>query len=77
MWPSQSKQWVYGDDLMFAKISDGFGSDTHGNESECHYLPYFNSNSNTNANTIRYEYKTDSSNSDLHSDTCLIWNIAP
>jgi hypothetical protein len=46
-------------------IRDGFRSDTHGNESECHYLPYFNSNTNT----IEYEYKTDSSNSDLHSDT--------
>jgi hypothetical protein len=35
---------------------DGFGSDTHGNKSECHYLPYFNSN--TNMNTIGYEYET-------------------
>jgi hypothetical protein len=53
---------------------DGFESDTHGNGSECHYLPYFNSNTDTNS--IGYEYKTDSSNSDLHSDTYLIWNIA-
>jgi hypothetical protein len=67
MWPSQSKQWVYGDDLMFANTRDGFGSDTLGNEFECHYLLYFNSN--TNVNTIGYEYKTNSSNSDLHSDT--------
>jgi hypothetical protein len=50
---------------------DGFRSDTHGNESECHYLPYFNSNTYT----IRYEYKMNSSNSDSHSDTYLIWNI--
>jgi hypothetical protein len=51
---------------------DGFGSDTHGNGFECHYLPYFNSNTDTNTNTIGYEYKTDSSNSDLYSDTYLI-----
>jgi hypothetical protein len=54
---------------------DGFESDTHGNESECHYLPYFNLNLNTNTNTNGYEYKTDSLNSDSHSDTYLIWNI--
>jgi hypothetical protein len=51
---------------------DGFGSNTHGNEFKCHYLPYFNPNTDTNTNTIGYEYKTDSSNSDLHSDTYLI-----
>jgi hypothetical protein len=34
---------------------DGFRSDTHGNGSECHYLPYFNPNTDTN--TIGYEYK--------------------
>jgi hypothetical protein len=51
---------------------DGFGSDTHGNRFECHYLPYFNPNTDTNTNTIGYEYKTDSSNLDLHSDTYLI-----
>jgi hypothetical protein len=54
---------------------DGFGSDTHENESECHYLPYFNFNLNTNIDTIGYEYKTDSSNLDSHSDTYLVWNI--
>jgi hypothetical protein len=46
---------------------DGFGSDTYGNGFECHYLPYFNPNTDTN--TIGYECKTDSSNSNLHSDT--------
>ena len=55
---------------------DGFRSDTHGNGFECHYLPYFNSNTDTNTNIVGYEYKTESSNSDLHSDTYLIWNIA-
>jgi outer membrane usher protein FimD/PapC len=54
------------------KIRDGFGSDTHGNGFECHYLPYFNSNTDTNTNIVGYEYKTDSSNSDLHSDIYLI-----
>jgi hypothetical protein len=48
---------------------DGFGSDTHGNEFGCHYLPHFNSNSNTNS--IEYEYKTNSSNSDIY----LTWNV--
>jgi hypothetical protein len=51
---------------------DGFGSDTHENGFEYHYLPYFNPNTDTNTNIIGYEYKTDSSNSDLHSDTYLI-----
>jgi hypothetical protein len=58
----------------FVMARDGFGSDTHGNGFECHYLLYFNPNTDTN--TIGYEYKTDSSNSDLHSDIYLIWNIA-
>jgi hypothetical protein len=53
---------------------NGFRSDTHGNKSECHYLPYFNSNTITD--TIGYEYKMNSSNSDSHSDTYLVWNIA-
>jgi hypothetical protein len=33
---------------------DGFGSDTHGNGFECHYLPYFNPNTDTNTNTVEY-----------------------
>ena len=57
-------------------IRVGFGSDTHENGFECHYLPYFNPNTDTNTNIVGYEYKTDSSNSDLYSDTYLIWNIA-
>jgi hypothetical protein len=61
---------------VWTSTRDGFGSDTHGNGFECHYLPYFNSNMDTNTNTIEYEYKMDSSNSDLHSDIYLIWNIA-
>jgi hypothetical protein len=36
---------------------DGFGSDTHGYEFGCHYLPHFISNSDTNTNIIEYEYK--------------------
>jgi hypothetical protein len=58
--------------IAFVSISsttrDGFGSDMHENESECHHLPYFNSNTNI----IEYKYKTNSS----ISDTYLIWNIA-
>jgi hypothetical protein len=38
---------------------DGFGSDTHGYEFWCHYLPHFISNSDANTNIIEYEYKTD------------------
>jgi hypothetical protein len=34
---------------------DGFGSDTHGYEFGCHYLPHFISDTNTNI--IEYEYK--------------------
>jgi hypothetical protein len=48
---------------------DGFGSDTHGYEFGCHYLPHFISNSDTNTNIIKYEYKMDISNSDSHSNT--------
>jgi hypothetical protein len=51
---------------------DGFGSDTHGYEFACHYLPHFISNSDTNTNIIEYEYKTDISNSDSHSNTYSI-----
>jgi hypothetical protein len=54
---------------------DGFGSDTHGYEFGCHYLPHFISISDTNTNIIEYEYKTDISNSDSHSNTYLIYNI--
>jgi hypothetical protein len=54
---------------------DGFGSDTHGYEFGRHYLPHFISNLDTNTNIIEYEYKTDISNSDLHSNTYSIYNI--
>jgi hypothetical protein len=54
-------------------LKDGFGSDAHGYEFECHYLPYFISNSDTNMNIIEYEYKTDISNSD--SNTYSIYSI--
>jgi hypothetical protein len=54
---------------------DGFGSDTHGYEFGCHYLPHFISNSDTNTNIIEYGYKTDISNSDSHSNTYSIYNI--
>jgi hypothetical protein len=53
---------------------DGFGSDTHGYEFGCHYLPHFISNSDTNTNIIEYEYKTDISNSGSHSNTYSIYN---
>jgi hypothetical protein len=52
---------------------DGFGSDTHGYEFRCHYLPHFILNSDTNTNIIEYEYKTDISNS--HSNTYSIYSI--
>jgi hypothetical protein len=54
---------------------DGFGSDTHGYESGCHYLPNFISNSDTNTNIVEYEYKTDISNSDSHSNIYSIYSI--
>jgi hypothetical protein len=56
-------------------IRDGFGSDTHGYEFGCHCLPHFISNSDTNTNIIEYEYKTDISNSDSHSNTYSIYSI--
>ena len=43
---------------------DGFGSDTDEIGFGYHLLPHFNPDTNTNADLIRYEYKTDSSNSD-------------
>jgi hypothetical protein len=46
----------FGVDLMHL-ARDGFGSDTHGYEFGCHYLPHFISNSDTNTNVIEYEYK--------------------
>jgi hypothetical protein len=57
------------------RTRDGFGSDTHGYKFGCHYLPHFISNSDTNTNIIEYEYKTDISNSDSHSNTYSIYNI--
>jgi hypothetical protein len=53
---------------------DGFGSDTHGYEFGCHYLPHFISNSDTNTNIIKYEYKTDISNSHSHLNTYSIYS---
>jgi hypothetical protein len=43
-----------------------FGSDTYKYKFECHYLPHFNSYFN------EYEYKTDISNLDPHSNTYSI-----
>jgi hypothetical protein len=63
------------DSLALSTSRDGFGSDTHRSEFECHYLPYFISNSDTNTNIIEYEYKTDISNSDSHSNTYSIYSI--
>jgi hypothetical protein len=54
---------------------DGFKSNTHRHEFGCHYLPHFISNSDTNTNIIEYEYKTDISNSDSHSNTYSIYII--
>jgi hypothetical protein len=48
--------------VLLLQIRDGFGSDTHGYESGCHYLSHFISNSDTNTNIIEYEYKTNISN---------------
>jgi len=53
-----------GKDTVF--VMDGFGSDTDEFESGYHLLPHFNSN--TNPNLLEYEYKTDGSNSNSHSD---------
>ena len=47
---------------------DGFGSDTDEIEFECHLLPHFNSDTNADTNILEYEYKTDTSDSDSHSD---------
>jgi hypothetical protein len=57
------------------RCRDGFGSDTHGYEFGCHYLPHFISNSYTNTNIIECEYKTDISNLDSHSSTYWIYSI--
>jgi hypothetical protein len=54
---------------------DGFGLDTHRYKFRCHYLPHFISNSDMNMNIIEYEYKTDISNSDSHSNTYSIYDI--
>jgi hypothetical protein len=61
-------------DRPTARVRDGFGSDTHGYEFRCHYLPHFISNSDTNTNIIEYEYKTNILNSDSHSNTYSIYN---
>jgi hypothetical protein len=58
-----------------ARSRDGFGSDMHEYEFRCHYLPHFISNSDTNTDIIKYEYKTDISNSDSHSNIYSIYNI--
>jgi hypothetical protein len=57
------------------RVGIEFGSDTQGYEFRCHYLPHFILNSDTNTNIIEYEYKTDVSNSDSHSNTYSIYNI--
>jgi hypothetical protein len=54
---------------------DGFGSNT------CiqiwmSLLPYFNLNMDTYVNIIGYRYKTNTSNSDSHSNTHMTWNVA-
>jgi phosphatidylethanolamine-binding protein (PEBP) family uncharacterized protein len=48
---------------------DGFGSNSHRYKFKIHYLPHFILNSDTNMNIVEYEYKTDISNSDSHSNT--------
>jgi hypothetical protein len=53
----------------------GFGSDTHEYEFVCHYLPHFILNSDMNTNIVEYEYKTDISFSDSHSNTYSIYSI--
>jgi hypothetical protein len=72
---SEYEPAVDGIDPADLPTRDGFGSDTHGYECGCHYLPHFISNSNTNTNIIEYEYKTDISNSDSHSNTYSIYSI--
>jgi hypothetical protein len=37
-------------------VRDGFRSNTHGNESGCHYLTYFNSNKNIIEYIYEYKY---------------------
>jgi hypothetical protein len=59
---------------VVVKGRDGFGLDTHGYEFGCHYLPHFISNSDTNTNIVEYEYKTDISNLDSHSNTYSIYS---
>jgi hypothetical protein len=40
--------------IVYVQTRDGFGSDTHGNRFEYHYLPYFNPNTDTNTNIVEY-----------------------
>jgi hypothetical protein len=47
---------------------DGNRLDTHGIRFKYHFLPHFYSNTNTYSNVLEYEYKTDVSNSDTHSE---------
>ena len=47
---------------------DGNGSDTYGIEFGYRFLPHFNSDTNADMNILEYEYKTDTSDSDSHSD---------
>jgi hypothetical protein len=60
---------------LMTNIRDRFRLDTHGYEFGCHYLPHFISNADTNTNIIKYECKTDISNSDSHSNTYSIYSI--
>lgn len=57
------------------RIKDGNESDSHRIVSECHLLPYFNSDSNTDTYIIEYEYKMNVSDSDFHSDIYSIQHI--
>jgi hypothetical protein len=66
-----SPSWLAGQGVR----RDGFGSDMHGYEFGCHYLPHFVSNSDTNTNIIEYKCKTNISNSDSHSNTYSIYII--
>ena len=47
---------------------DRNGSDTYGIEFGYRFLPHFNSDTNADTNILEYEYKTDTSDSDSHSD---------
>jgi hypothetical protein len=60
--------------LRASRLLRGFRLDTHRYEFRCHYLPHFISNLDTNTDIIEYEWKTDISNSDSHSNTYSIYS---